>query len=64
MVRLTDRPDMTLDVDHGRKTTTQHNTPLLLKRKELFIDVIWIKECKCILFIVFIPVTNRSKTNG
>ena len=25
MVRLTDRPDMTLDVYHGRKTTTQHN---------------------------------------
>ena len=24
MVRLTDRPDMTLDVYHGRKTTTQH----------------------------------------
>ena len=23
MVRLTDRPDMTLDVYHGRKTTTQ-----------------------------------------
>ena len=25
MVRLTDRPDMTLDVYRGRKTTTQHN---------------------------------------
>ena len=25
MVRLTDRPDMTLDVFRGRKTTTQHN---------------------------------------
>ena len=23
MIRLTDRPDMTLDVYHGRKTTTQ-----------------------------------------
>ena len=26
VVRLTDRPDMTLDVYRGRKTTTQHNT--------------------------------------
>ena len=25
MVRLTDRPDMTLDVYRGRKTTQQHN---------------------------------------
>ena len=25
MVRLTDCPDMTLDVYRGRKTTTQHN---------------------------------------
>ena len=24
VVRLTDRPDMTLDVDRGRKTTIQH----------------------------------------
>ena len=26
MVRLTDRPDMTLDVYRGRKTTIQYNT--------------------------------------
>ena len=26
VVRLTDRPDMTLDVYRGRKTTTQHQT--------------------------------------
>ena len=26
VVRLTDRPDMTLDVDRGRKTTIQHVT--------------------------------------
>ena len=26
MVRLTDRPDMTLDVYHGRKTTIQQHT--------------------------------------
>ena len=28
MVRLTDRPDMTLDVYRGRKTTIQYNSPL------------------------------------
>ena len=28
VVRLTDRPDMTLDVYRGRKTTIQHNTTL------------------------------------
>ena len=27
VVRLTDRPDMTLDVYHGRKTTIQHKIP-------------------------------------
>ena len=27
MVRLTDRPDMTLDVYHGRKTTIQQQQP-------------------------------------
>ena len=26
VVRLTDRPDMTLDVYHGRKTTIQQNS--------------------------------------
>ena len=26
VVRLTDRPDMTLDVNRGRKTTMQHAT--------------------------------------
>ena len=29
VVRLTDRPDMTLDVYRGRKTTMQHNHMLL-----------------------------------
>ena len=31
MVRLTDRPDMTLDVYRGRKTTIQHNTTVELQ---------------------------------
>ena len=30
MVRLTDRPDMTLDVYRGRKTTIQQQQPLSL----------------------------------
>ena len=29
MVRLTDRPDMTLDVYRGRKTTNQHQSTIL-----------------------------------
>ena len=30
LVRLTDRPDMTLDVYRGRKTTIQYNQRVLL----------------------------------
>ena len=30
VVRLTDRPDMTLDVYRGRKTTIQYNTIMVL----------------------------------
>ena len=40
VVRLTDRPDMTLDVYRGRKTTMQHN--LLL---EISLGVSVVKEC-------------------
>ena len=36
VVRLTDRPDMTLDVYRGRKTTMQHAKTLLLHEKQLF----------------------------
>ena len=36
VVRLTDRPDMTIDVYRGRKTTIQYNT-IILKVKEDFI---------------------------
>ena len=35
VVRLTHRPDMTLDVDRGRKTTTQHNNNNLPSSKIL-----------------------------
>ena len=31
VVRLTDRPDMTLDVNRGRKTTMQHATACLIQ---------------------------------
>ena len=39
MVRLTDRPDMTLDVYHGRKTTMQQCRVNFLCRRVL---LIWI----------------------
>ena len=49
MVRLTDRPDMTLDVYRGRKTTIQYNAncgtePTSNKMKESFVyfDVLWL----------------------
>ena len=32
VVRLTDRPDMTLDVYHGRKTTMQQNNATRFRR--------------------------------
>ena len=35
VVRLTDRPDMTLDVYRGRKTTIQYNTECNLHEKDL-----------------------------
>ena len=34
VVRLTDRPDMTLDVYRGRKTTKQHQFAGILEREE------------------------------
>ena len=37
MVRLTDRPDMTLDVYRGRKTTMQQQQVLPVHRKRGFI---------------------------
>ena len=38
MVRLTDRPDMTLDVYGGRKTTTQQQQQQLVLTKPSDID--------------------------
>ena len=34
MVKLTDRPDMTLDVYRGRKTTNQQQQPIHLKVRQ------------------------------
>ena len=42
MVRLTDRPDMTLDVYRGRKTTTQQQ-PLALSLVCLFQNIYIVK---------------------
>ena len=49
VVRLTDRPDMTLDVYRGRKTTTQHTTavdPVLttMRRNAVVRNAIVIEE--------------------
>ena len=38
VVRLTDRPDMTLDVYRGRKTTIQQQQPLKYKNEWKFND--------------------------
>ena len=46
VVRLTDRPDMTLDVYRGRKSTTQQHNLLNLR------VVGW-----CDIFILFYPIT-------
>ena len=35
VVRLTDRPDMTVDVYRGRKTTIQYNTIIIIFRSGL-----------------------------
>ena len=34
MVRLTDRPDMTLDVYRGRKKATQYNNNNIISKKD------------------------------
>ena len=39
MVRLTDRPDMTLDVYRGRKTTTQQQQKLIPLKTEVKLQI-------------------------
>ena len=48
MVRLTDRPDMTLDVYRGRKTTKQQQQLIKLTRFNLF------------TFLILSQITPRS----
>ena len=63
VVRLTDRPDMTLDVYRGRKTTIQQqlgirNTPQIFEKKTLIIITKIIKlsgQCFLRLFIFLSP---------
>ena len=44
MVRLTDRPDMTLDVYRGRKTTIQYNTIQYDKNWRVENEM-WLRAC-------------------
>ena len=46
VVRLTDRPDMTLNVDHGRKTTKQQQQQQQCQ-VELFLDYLFRKVAVC-----------------
>ena len=41
VVRLTDRPDMTIDVYRGRKTTIQQYNTQILKLKLVFLKNSW-----------------------
>ena len=45
VVRLTDRPDMTLDVYHGRKTTIQQHDPSKLDFIAFKMCLILIRKC-------------------
>ena len=50
VVRLTDRPDMTLDVYRGRKTTTHNNNQDLSNEQRLLNTTVnIIKNCQLIL---------------
>ena len=55
VVRLTDRPDMTLDVNRGRKTTNQQSTV----NKEYFWSV-WRKQFSAILRIMGLALCFSS----
>ena len=47
VVRLTDRPDMTLDVYRGRKTTIQYSVSKERKTKMTLTLVNDVRECCC-----------------
>ena len=60
MVRLTDRPDMTLDVYRGRKTTTQQQQQQQCTRNTTLHSIFFI-----IFFIIlFSPECNHKDIHG
>ena len=44
VVRLTDRPNMTLDVYRGRKATTQQQQPIALRKAKIVYNFV-LSEC-------------------
>ena len=46
MVRLTDRPDMTLDVYRGRKTATQQQQPTALRGPAKIHEIMILIYCR------------------
>ena len=62
MVRLTDRPDMTLDVYRGRKTTIQYNNTCFKKRDSHLIMYKSVNAATQIDFILF-PRAMRKLVN-
>ena len=45
VIRLTDRPDMTLDVYRGRKTTTQQQQ----QQMSSFCIIVYVYDVKCVV---------------
>ena len=46
VVRLTDRPDVTLDVYHGRKTTIQQYNNIGLTEAKCYLKPVWVVKDK------------------
>ena len=69
VVRLTDRPDMTLDVYHGCKTTMQQQQPLkpsskLLKVSELQYGTVYrIFTLNVLNFLTLLSLTKSTLAN-
>ena len=67
VVRLTDRPDMTLDVYRGRKTTIQLNTTLLVLMSfniVLFYDRLFVFLAHSVCFYVCCLLIYSPNTVG
>ena len=56
VVRLTDRPDMTLDVYHGRKTTIQYSSAPYLPFSDLSLIVARLLLCKASVMVYFLTI--------